>query len=57
MGLDIRLPIGLMFSSFAPILIATGWLNNTPINLYSGAAMDVFGAIMLALTYRARSST
>jgi hypothetical protein len=57
MGLDIRLPIGLMFATFAPILVVTGVTTQTPINLYSGAAMGVFGAIMLLLTYRARSST
>lgn len=57
MGLDIRLPIGLMFGTFSPILIVTGVLNHTPINTYTGAAMGLFGAVMLALTYRARSST
>jgi hypothetical protein len=57
MGLDIRLPIGLMFATFAPILVVTGVTTQTPINLYTGAAMGVFGAIMLLLTYRARSST
>lgn len=57
MGLDIRLPIGLMFSVFSPILLWAGWANNTPINSYTGAAMGVFGACMLLLSYRARSST
>lgn len=57
MGLDIRLPIGLMFGTFAPILIVTGFVNSTPINTYSGGAMGVFGALMLVLSYRARSST
>lgn len=57
MGLDIRLPIGLMFGTFSPILVATGLINHTPINVYAGAAMGVFGAFMLVLTYRARSST
>ena len=57
MGLDIRLPIGLMFATFSPILMVTGWCTETPINLYTGGAMGAFGAIMLLLTYRAKSST
>lgn len=57
MGLDIRLPIGLMFGTFSPILIATGAINDTPINVYSGLSMGLFAALMLVLTYRARSST
>jgi len=37
--------------------MVTGWCTQTPINLYTGAAMGAFGAIMLMLTYRANSST
>lgn len=57
MGLDIRLPIGLMFGVFAPILIVTGVTQNTPINTYSGAAMGVFAALMLGLSYWGREKS
>lgn len=57
MGLDIRLPIGLMFGTFAPILMVTGYLTQTPINLYSGLAMGVFGLGMLVLSYLGQDKT
>lgn len=47
MGLDIRLPIGLMFSILGPILVVTGLVDKTPLNTYTGSAMLVFGALML----------
>jgi hypothetical protein len=47
MGLDIRLPIGLMFSLLGPVLVVTGLINGTPINSVTGAAMLVFGVGML----------
>jgi len=53
MGLDIRLPIGLMFSLLGPILIATGIVNETPLNWQSGGLMLVFGGGMLAFGLRA----
>ena len=46
MGLDIRLPIGLMFSVLGPMLVITGLVNDTFLNLYTGAAMTLFGAFM-----------
>ena len=49
MGLDIRLPIGLMFSLLGPILIVTGLSNGTVLNSRTGTAMLIFGAIMLSL--------
>jgi len=64
MGLDIRLPIGLMFSVLGLTLAAYGlvtkftrpkiyekslWIN---VNLWWGLAIFAFGAIMLLLTWR-----
>ena len=47
MGLDIRVPIGLMFSILSPLLIVTGWLNNTSLNTYTGVTMGLFGGLFL----------
>ena len=61
MGLDIRLPIGFLFSIFGVLLIAYGALSDPAIyqrslginiNLEWGIVMLVFGAIMLALGRR-----
>ena len=58
MGLDIRLPIGFLFSLFGVLLITYGMFSdgsiyqrslNININLEWGIVMLVFGAIMLAL--------
>ncbi|MDP4282523.1 MAG: hypothetical protein Q8867_10300 [Bacteroidota bacterium] len=60
MGLDIKLPIGLMFSIFGIILTIFGLctLNDTAlyerslginVNLWSGIFMMIFGGIMLTL--------
>jgi hypothetical protein len=60
MGIDVKLPIGLMFSILGILLtiygIATGSNSEmyhrsfgVNINLWSGIAMMVFGIIMLAL--------
>jgi len=49
MGLDIRLPIGLMFTILGPILIVTGLVNGTFLNTYTGSAMLAFGSVMLIL--------
>ena len=61
MGLDIKIPIGLMFSIFGIILTIMGVVTNSDtemyqqslghnINLWSGLSMIIFGAFML-LTY------
>jgi hypothetical protein len=52
MGLDIRLPIGLMFCVLGPILVATGLSDGAAMSLRTGAAMLAFGAIMLVLGIR-----
>lgn len=61
MGLDIRLPIGFLFSIFGLLLIAYGVVSDPTIyqrslginiNLEWGIVMLVFGGIMLALGKR-----
>jgi hypothetical protein len=60
MGLDIKIPIGLMFAIFGVILGIYGLATegnemyikslNYNINLLSGATMFVFGLVMLAFS-------
>jgi uncharacterized membrane protein HdeD (DUF308 family) len=60
MGLDIKIPIGAMFSIFGLILTIFGLITNgnemygislnININLWSGIFMLVFGVIMLVLS-------
>jgi len=66
MGLDIRLPIGLMFTIFGLLLIVYGLVSDKSIyqkslglniNLYWGAVMILFGLLMLVLGRRGASST
>ena len=61
MGLDIRLPLGLMFASFGLLLMIYGWLGDPPpsdaklavnLNLWWGLVMLIFGATMLMLSRR-----
>jgi hypothetical protein len=58
MGMDIRLPIGLMFSVFGILLIAFGALGDKSIyerslginvNLGWGVVLLLFGAVMLVI--------
>jgi hypothetical protein len=58
MGLDIRLPIGLLFSIFGLLLIAFGLLSDKAlyqrslginVNLWWGIVMLLFGAVMLRI--------
>lgn len=58
MGLDIRLPIGAMFTVFGLLLVLYGLLGDKGIyqrslginvNLEWGAALLIFGLVMLAL--------
>ena len=62
MGLDIKIPIGLMFSIFGLLLTLQGFLTfgdeiyvikslGYNINLWSGLSMLAFGLIMLFLAY------
>lgn len=52
MGLDIRLPIGLMFCLLGPILLVAGFVQGEVISTRTGASMTMFGAVMLALGVR-----
>jgi len=65
MGIDIKIPIGLMFSILGLILTIFGLFTNsdtvlyqrslgTNINLWSGAGMLIFGLVMLGLAYKSR---
>ena len=62
MGLDIKIPIGLMFSIFGLLLSIHGFITNGDeiyaikslgynINLWSGFFMLAFGLLMLFLAY------
>jgi hypothetical protein len=52
MGLDIRLPIGLMFVILGPMLLITGLVQGESLSRNTGAAMTVFGAFMLTMGIR-----
>lgn len=61
MRLDLRLPIGLMFSLFGAILTVYGLVSNQAIyarslginvNLWWGIVLIAFGLTMLGLAYR-----
>jgi hypothetical protein len=65
MGIDIKFPIGLMFSILGILLTFYGLFTNSDevlysrslginVNLWSGAGMLIFGLIMLFLVYRSR---
>ena len=49
MGLDVRLPIGLMFLLLGAILVAAGFSCASPLDRWTGAAMLGFGTVLLAL--------
>lgn len=63
MGLDIRLPIGLMFSILGALLTLYGLVSDPGlyrrslginVNLWWGAALLAFGIVMLYLARRKR---
>lgn len=67
MGIDIKFPIGLMFSILGLILTVFGLFTNSNtdlyqrslginINLWSGAGMLVFGLVMLGLAWKSRKT-
>ena len=63
MGPDLRLPIGFMFTLVAVVLVTYGLLEpgaHSPltrfnVNLYWGLVLLIFGALMLALGFRAQA--
>ena len=64
MGLDIRWPIGLMFTLIGALLMITGLVNgadarslNLNINLWWGVVLLVFGVLMLLGATRSRKTT
>jgi len=66
MNLDLRLPIGLMFSIFGVMLVVYGLVSDAGIyarslginvNLWWGLVLVVFGLVMLALALRAARSS
>ena len=65
MNLDLRLPIGLMFSLFGVILTAYGFVSDKAIyarslginvNLWWGLVLLAFGLVMLWFATRARGA-
>lgn len=52
MGLDIRLPIGLMFCVLGPILMISGLASGEGLGTRTGAAMLGFGVFMLIFGIR-----
>jgi hypothetical protein len=61
MGLDIRIPIGLMFAILGIVLVLSGLIMNSAVyqrslginvNLWWGLVLLVFGAVMLVLGSR-----
>jgi hypothetical protein len=65
MNLDLRLPIGLMFSIFGVMLTAYGFLSDAAIydrslginvNLWWGLVLLAFGLVMLGFAMRARGA-
>ena len=56
MGLDIRLPIGLMFTLFGVLLVVYGLVSDKAIyqrSLGWGVVLLIFGVVMLVLGRRA----
>jgi len=65
MNLDLRLPIGLMFSIFGVMLVAYGLISDAAIyarslginvNLWWGVVLLAFGLVMLGFALRARKA-
>lgn len=65
MKLDLRLPLGLLFSLFGAILVIYGLVTPAEayrqslginVNLYWGVVLCAFGGVMLFLAVRARAA-
>jgi uncharacterized membrane protein HdeD (DUF308 family) len=65
MGLDIRFPIGYMFSIVGVLLVVASFLVDEAakkrslginINLYWGVFLVLFGVVMLVLAYKAKKA-
>ena len=68
MGLDIKFPIGLMFSIFGVMLTVQGIFTigstelyekslNVNLNLWSGLFMLIFGSLMLVFSIKKKKTT
>jgi hypothetical protein len=68
MGVDIKIPIGLMFTIFGLMLTLYGLFTNgddvlysrslgVNINIWSGVGMLVFGVIMLVISLKSSKKT
>jgi hypothetical protein len=67
MQMDIRMPIGLLFTLLGVIITAQGFFTrgaemykhslNININIYSGVGLLIFGGLMLWMAMRGRSKT
>ena len=63
MKLDLRYPLGMLFTAFGVLLVGYGLLwpaeravmEAVNVNLYAGLSMLVFGLVMLGLAWRAES--
>jgi formate hydrogenlyase subunit 3/multisubunit Na+/H+ antiporter MnhD subunit len=60
-GLDVRLPLGLLFGIIGALLCLQGLLGGSDhsgnINLWWGIVLVIFGALMLWLARRARAGS
>ena len=66
MGLDLRIPLGLMFLTIGTLMLGYGFFTwgsplyersmGANINVIWGAAMVLFGAVMFLLARRARAN-
>jgi len=67
MGIDIKIPIGLMFTIFGLLLTVYGFFTRHDtllynhslginVNLWSGLGMLIFGILMLALAFKSKKS-
>ena len=65
MGIDIKIPIGLMFTILGSLLTVYGFITRSDaalytvslginVNLWSGLGMLVFGLLMLALSIKSK---
>lgn len=53
MSLDVRLPMGALFSILGAMVMVYGLVNSYPIDVHWGGAMLLFGAVCTALALTA----
>jgi hypothetical protein len=52
MELDVRVPIGFLFTLLGTILVATGIVAASPLDAWAGMAMLVFSFVCFGLAWR-----